>query len=530
MKKILIFYGSYGGGHLSAAKSISNYLTSQYPSEIEVKMVDCIEYINKYLNKVSTEAYKELAKKAPWIWKQVYQKSKNGALSHISSATNKLMSYKLYQLLQEFNPDLIISTHPFSTQMCATLKKKDKINCKLATILTDYNIHPQWLVLHNYTDYFFVSNEKMKKDMIIEGILDTKIFVTGIPVSDRFSEDFDKDATYKEFGLYPEKPTVLFFAGGEFGLGRNTTYMVLKALIRLFRDLQIVAISGKNKKMNESFKALVESTNSNDRVKILDYTNKVPELMNISMGVITKPGGLTVTEALVSHLPIVVINPIPGQEEENAEFLVENNVAIWIKKEDNIARALKNLSRDIEKMEAMKENAKNLSKPNATSNICNILIDEFDDIIKIPNKMIVSALVKCKNKYLFIKPNKSDNYKIYQDCIDLLSGTLQNNETPEKALERIALEKVNLKLNKFEPYDFDSDIVTYKGRQTQLIFLRYIVEIDEIPEEQININSAKKLFETKNKNEKNILWIEKDKIKNYKYNEPTKRLFNKMSI
>ena len=156
MKKILIFYGSYGGGHLSAAKSIEGYLKKEYNSEVEIQTVDCIEYINKYINKVSTGAYKELAKKAPWAWKQVYKHSQNGALSHISNTTNRLMSLKLNSLIKEFSPDLIISTHPFSTQMCAILKKRKKLNCKLATILTDYHIHPQWLVLHQYTDAFFV--------------------------------------------------------------------------------------------------------------------------------------------------------------------------------------------------------------------------------------------------------------------------------------------------------------------------------------------------------------------------------------
>lgn len=377
MKKILIFYGSYGGGHLSAAKAISSHLKETYGKQIEVKVVDCIEYINKYINKVSTEAYKELAKKAPWAWKRVYKKAQNGALSHISNTTNRLMSVKLNQLLQEFKPDLVISTHPFSTQMCAILKKRDKIDCKLATVLTDYHIHAQWLVLYKYVDYFFVANEQMKQDMVAEGVNDQKIFVTGIPVSESFSKKFDKKSICEEFGLLEEKETVLFFAGGEFGLGRNTTYMVLKALIRLFKNLQIVAIAGKNKRMKSRFNELVETTASSDRVKILEYTNKVPELMSISSLVITKPGGLTVTECLASNLPIVIINPIPGQEEENAQFLVENDVAIWIKKGDNIARALKNLFRNKEHFSLMKENTKILAKPDATAEICRIVLEEI---------------------------------------------------------------------------------------------------------------------------------------------------------
>ena len=124
-KNILIFYGSYGGGHLSAAKSIKAFIENNY-SDCKVNMIDCIEYINKYVNKVSTSAYKELAKKAPWAWKLVYKDSKNGALAKISTASNKTMAYKLFGLISELNPDIIISTHPFSSQMCGYLKKKKK--------------------------------------------------------------------------------------------------------------------------------------------------------------------------------------------------------------------------------------------------------------------------------------------------------------------------------------------------------------------------------------------------------------------
>ena len=377
MKKVLILYGAYGGGHLSAAKTICNEIEKHYSEEIDVVMVDCIEYVNKYVNKVSTEAYKELAKKAPWMWKHVYKSARNGPISHISTTTNRLMSYKLNLLIKEEKPDLIISTHPFATQMCAMLKEKEKIDCKLATILTDYHIHDQWLVLYRYTDYFFVANQQMKRDMIAEGIHDQKIFVTGIPVSEKFLGSFNDEETYKEFGLSPEKETILFFAGGEFGLGRNTTIMVLKVLIRLFKDLQVVAISGKNKKMNKKFQELIELTNSESRVKLLEYTNKVPELMHISNAVITKAGGLTITECLVSNLPIIIINPIPGQEEENAEFLEKNGAAIWLKKGDSIARTLKGLSKNKEKLENMKEKAKTLAKPNAVKKICKLLIEEI---------------------------------------------------------------------------------------------------------------------------------------------------------
>ena len=480
MKKILIFYGSYGGGHLSAAKSIESCFKTEYNNEIEIQTVDCIEYINKYINKVSTGAYKELAKKAPWAWKQVYKRSQNGALSHISNTTNRMMSHKLNQLIKEFNPDLIVSTHPFSTQMCAILKKRGKINCKLATILTDYHIHAQWLVLYQYTDYFFVSNDEMKSDMIAEGVDKDKIFVTGIPVSERFSEDFNKSDIYNEFDLSEDKPTVLFFAGGEFGLGRNTTYMTLKALIRLYKNLQIIAISGRNPKMKKRFNELVEKTHSSDRVKIIEFTNKVPEIMSISIGVITKPGGLTVTESLVSHLPILIINPIPGQEEENAEFLVNNKVAFWIKKSDNIARILKNISRHPEILDQMVENAKYLAKPYATSTICNILINHLDGFVPIKNKIVVSISINNNDKSLYIEEKNNNN--IFNEKVHPYGIELEPNITPQALLIKNLKKCFNIEIEEKELTQkcFTTKTITYKNRQVQIINLIYELKKDTI--------------------------------------------------
>jgi processive 1,2-diacylglycerol beta-glucosyltransferase len=373
LKKILIFYGTYGGGHIAAARSIKNYLTEHYPS-VDVDSIDCIEYISKSINKISTEAYKEMAKKTPHLWEQIYNKSNDGPLAKLSTTSNKIMAIKLKNLIKEEEPDLIISTHPFSSQMCAYLKKKGKINCKLATIMTDFHIHNQWLYLPEFVDYFFVSNEEMKQDMENETIDPNKIFVTGIPVSEKFSKDFNKEDICDEFWLDPDKFTILFFGGGEFGLGRDTAYMALKAIIRLLKDVQVVAISGKNKKMYKKFNELVDKTNSSDRIKVIEYTDKVPELMSIAGCVVTKAGGLTITESLTSHLPIFIINPIPGQEEENSEFLVNSGCAIWIKKDDNIARLLKNISRHPEKLEEMKTASILLAKPNATRDICEILL------------------------------------------------------------------------------------------------------------------------------------------------------------
>ncbi len=376
MKKILIFYGSYGGGHLSAAKSIKEYIEKNY-TDTDVVMLDCIEYVNKIINKLTTKAYADMAKNAHWIWKQLYYNSeKNGALARIGNAVNRLMAIKLNKLFKNGAPDLIISTHPFSSQMCAILKSKGKINSQIATILTDYAPHRQWLEKPEYVNYFFVAHDGMVEDLVKRGIDRNKIYSTGIPLSNRFLAHYDKDGILKEFGLAKNKATVLFFAGGEYGFGKDTTFNILKTIIEEFDNLQVVAIAGKNVKMQAKFETLVKETDSEDTVKVLSYTNKVPELMSISDIVISKPGGLTTTESLASGLPIIVINPIPGQEEENAEFLEQNGVGIWLKKNDNIKEKLREILSSTEKIKEMKINARLLSKKNSTADICKILLEK----------------------------------------------------------------------------------------------------------------------------------------------------------
>ena len=374
MKKIMIFYATYGGGHLSAAKAIKECLENNF-NDINIKLVDCMAYVNKPFNVVTTKAYSEMAKVAPRTWGSLYKRSEKGPLAHISTTSNKLLAIKLNTLLKDFEPDIIISTHPFSTQMCAYLKKHKKLNAKIATIMTDYAPHDQWLVFNEYVDYYFVSHEGMKKQLNERGIPNEKIFATGIPVSSKFLLHYDKSKILKDFGLSEDKKTILFFGGGEFGLGKTHTLNIFKSFVEDFNDIQIVAISGKNEKMKQEFETLVNSLNKKDSVKILEYTDKVAELMSISDLVVTKPGGLTTTESLISGLPIIVINPIPGQEEENAEFLENNKVAIWIKKDDDVKFILNDLFSNQEKMQEMKIRARLLSKKTSTKDICDIILN-----------------------------------------------------------------------------------------------------------------------------------------------------------
>ena len=373
MKKILIFYASYGGGHLNAAKSIKECIDNNY-SNCETELIDCMKYVNKPIEIVTTAAYREIAKKMPWAWGKIYSDSQKGPLAHISSKSNQILAIKLLKLLKEKQPDLIISTHPFGSQMCAYLKRKGKISAKIATIMTDFSPHDQWLVENEHTDYFFVAHDKMKDYLISKNIPSNKIFATGIPISARFLNTYNRKEILNEFYLKENIKNILFFGGGEFGLGKARTVEIFKNLVKRFDNIQVIAIAGKNEKMKSEFEKIVEENNKQECVKVLAFTNKVPELMSISDLVISKPGGLTTSESLASNLPMIIINPIPGQEEENAEFLESKGTGIWLRKDDSSFEVLKSVIDSPTKLDEMKKNTEILAKKHSTEDICKILL------------------------------------------------------------------------------------------------------------------------------------------------------------
>lgn len=217
----------------------------------------------------------------------------------------------------------------------------------------------------------------MKNYLISKDIPENKVFVTGIPISSRFLQKYNKQEILNEFNLQNSKKTILFFGGGEFGLGKAKTFEIFETLVKDFNDIQMIAIAGKNEKMKLKFEKIVQENNKQDYVKILEYTNKVPELMTISDLVVSKPGGLTTSESLASNLPMIIINPIPGQEEENAEFLEEKGVGIWIRKSDSAYEIFNDLFSNSEKLEEMKKNTNILAKKHSTEDICKIILNTF---------------------------------------------------------------------------------------------------------------------------------------------------------
>ena len=274
-------------------------------------------------------------------------------------------------ILKEFKPDVVIGTGGYiCVSVCMAASQ-----LKIPIILHESNAFPGVAVkvMAKKADEILLGFEEAKERIPNA----RKIAVTGTPTkvnSKRLSAE-QKCEVKQQMKLKKDLPVVLFFGGGEFGLGKNYTLKVFETFVKDSADIQIIAISGKNRKMKEAFENIVIENHKEANVQIFEYTNKVPEFMSISSLVVTKPGGLTTSESLASGLPIVVINPIPGQEEENAEYLVNHNTAIWLKKDDNVEEIINNLLSDSSKLEEMSNNARSISKPNSTNDICKILLN-----------------------------------------------------------------------------------------------------------------------------------------------------------
>lgn len=372
-KRIMILYASVGGGHFKAADGIKKYFADNYP-HYEVDMIDALHYTSKVVDKIVIESYLNMAKYSPKVWGEIYKYSeKQYSVANFSNMVHKMLSQKLFKLFKEQQPDVVISTHPFITAMVASLKKNKKTSTKLCVVITDYASHKFWELRPEFVDLYFVANEEIKYGLVHRGIEESKILVTGIPISPAFLKEYNKDQIYSEFNLSPNKKTFLFFAGGQYGASNIKNFF--NELLAVKGNIQIVAIAGKSTKSRKMFDKLAQT--SSKKVTILGYTNKIPELMSIADFIISKPGGLTTTEILVSHTPFIIIKPIPGQEEENANFLTNNGAAVRIWDESKATPFIEQLLADSYRIENMISMQKHIAKPNSTKDIVETIIEKY---------------------------------------------------------------------------------------------------------------------------------------------------------
>ncbi|MCX7922777.1 MAG: UDP-N-acetylglucosamine--LPS N-acetylglucosamine transferase [Clostridia bacterium] len=367
---VLILSVSAGGGHLKAGEAIKEVVEYRHPGS-RVTIIDTLKYVNPILDKLIVGSYLNTVKNTPKIYGKLYEMSETGDnLGDFSKTVNKLLSYKIKSLIDEYKPSVVVCTHLFPLQMMSNLKRKNKVTVPTASIITDFVSHSMWI--HDNIDAYVVAHNHIKYELIKKGIPQGSIYPYGIPVSSNFLCKNDKDKVRAEFGL-DDKLTFLIM-GGSLGFGeiRDT----FRALIDCKEDIQIIALTGKNTKLKRQLEK--HSLNSNKTVKILSYTNRVADLMDVSDFLVTKPGGMTISEALVKQLPMFLISPIPGQEEGNAHFLLNNGAAARLFANDDIDSILYQITDNPLRLKHMKEMAAYLAKPNASSDI----VDMLENLIK----------------------------------------------------------------------------------------------------------------------------------------------------
>lgn len=390
-KKVLIMSASTGGGHNRAARAIKEELESRTIDNmsIECEIVDSLKLVNNTMDKVISRGYEKSALYTPKAYGSVYRFSETSIASKNEFKTNpltSLMARKFKHLLNESTPDLIIGTHPFPMIALSTLKKNNNIHSlsrsesfykstkvdipPMISVLTDYTTHSTWI--QNEIDYYIVGHEYVKELLVYEGVDSEKIKAFGIPVEKSFLSHRNRETVLTELGLSPEKLTILLM-GGSFGAGNIKE--TLEDLLAIDRDFQILVITGRNEHLKDKLSKMLDSTIHNKNICLLGYTNKMNDILASIDVLISKPGGLTTTEALLNDVPMIVPYFIPGQEEENLDFLTNCGAALRTTKKYSLPVLLKVLIDDPSRLDNLKKNIKSIRKFDSAINISNLVVD-----------------------------------------------------------------------------------------------------------------------------------------------------------
>ncbi len=399
-KKVLIMSASTGGGHNRAARAIEEELIKKTigGETIECKIIDSLKLVNTTMDKIISTGYEKSAIYTPNAYGRVYRFSESGIASKNEFKDNMIttfMARRFKRLLLDEQPDLIVGTHPFPMIALSTLKKQcSNINTTtvfhtslgdeflnffnsnsfptLISVLTDYTTHSTWI--QNELDYYIVGHEYVKELLISEGVDSNKVKPLGIPVEKSFLNHRDRDVVLSELGFDKDKLTVLLM-GGSFGAGNIKE--TLDELLDIDRDFQILVITGRNESLKEKIEKKLEMNISNKKVCVLGFTNKMNDILASIDVLVTKPGGLTTTEALLKDVPMIVPYYIPGQEEENLDFLCNCGSALRTTKKYSLSVLLKVLIDDPTRLDILKKNIKSIRKFNSSQNIADLIEDKL---------------------------------------------------------------------------------------------------------------------------------------------------------
>ncbi len=362
--KVLILSVTAGQGHNSTAKAVENYLTSM---GAEVAILDVFDYINGLLAKTISEGYNVTTKVASKPYEYIYTRfeGRNKTADDISTfrLTNTFFASRIKKYIDSFNPDAVVCTHVFPAAMMDILKQKHALQAKVYGIVTDFTLHPFWEEAVNI-DYLVTPNELMNLQCYKKGFKKSQILPIGIPINPKFAQRGDsKSAVRKSLGLDPAKFTILFMSGS---MGFGNVAGVVKRLDEVKVDFQIISVCGNN----TSAKEKIDSLEMSKTILNYGYVNNVDVLMDASDCIISKPGGLTTSEALAKNLPMIIANPIPGVEVRNTEFLLNNGCAMYVTQNFPIDEIIYQFYYFIEKEANMRKSISLIRRPNSTKDLC----------------------------------------------------------------------------------------------------------------------------------------------------------------
>lgn len=361
---ILIFTAATGGGHKRAAAAIEAKIKSISP-ETNVTVIDAMKAIGKVYDKTICNGYHFMATKVPKLYGECYKITDRKNLMYKTvMRSNTMMSNKLLETINEYSPDAIIICHPFVTTMVSRLKRKGKINAKAISLITDYDAHRTYIV--PYMDAYVLAEPQMAEKLINEYEVDKElIHPLGIPIFDRFTAPFSKTEICKKEGLNPDVPTVLLMAGS---FGVTSVLDFYKQLALNSKNIQFIVITGNNKKLYNELEELSAEIGAKNRTKLLFFIDNVEDYMHISDLIVTKPGGLTVTESIACNLPMAIYSAFPGQERDNADFLINEKAAVMLDKKHG-AQQIIELLNSPEKLEDMKSQCRKLAMSDSAEKI-----------------------------------------------------------------------------------------------------------------------------------------------------------------
>ncbi|MBX9668191.1 MAG: hypothetical protein K2X93_11255 [Candidatus Obscuribacterales bacterium] len=370
MKRVLILSASAGAGHVRAAEAIEKALV-KYP-QIEVRHEDALRFTNAAFRRVYSRAYINMVNRAPQVLGLLYDwADKPWKDERQRLAFDRFNTLPLISMLNRHKPDLVICTHFLPSEIMSWLICRKKIATKNAVVVTDFDIHSMWLC-HHYFRYFVAMDETWVH-LTQLGFSPDRVVVSGIPVDPVFAIPKNKQDMRAKYGLDPDLPTIYMSLGGH---GVGPTEEIVMSLSQMQHEAQVLAMCGRNDELVGRLRVLGDNLAGQSKLKIhpVGFTTHVDEYMSASDMVLGKPGGLTTSEALCKALAFVIVNPIPGQEERNADHLLEEGVGIRCNNLPALAYKVDNLLGDKERLGSMKENALRMSHPDAADIIVDNLL------------------------------------------------------------------------------------------------------------------------------------------------------------